>query len=195
MSNRLRGNLLAAADCDLPLEFCVNGAPTNTPINLERLLEDFGASVRSNVSGFANITHDRAELLQNEEVINIGRLQGGPKGCRRMLEQVAVNVDGQVYLCCQDYRQEHILGDLVTQELEEILSSPTATEYRRRVFGEVSSQPNSICNKCVERWTLPKDQWLPISGWLVAENHVTAARRKKTDTRRSLFGMLAGLRT
>ena len=61
---------------------------------------------------------------------------------------VHIGVEGEVFLCCQDYFKKDRLGDLTRQSLVEILKSPAATKYLEYVYGGRESPADFICNRC-----------------------------------------------
>ncbi|MBS3125284.1 SPASM domain-containing protein [Candidatus Woesearchaeota archaeon] len=70
-------------------------------------------------------------------------------GCeqRRPLDRMHVGLDGRVILCCQDWRQTHILGDLNTQSIEEVWHSEKYQNVRRRIYIDGTNAPD-LCKKC-----------------------------------------------
>ncbi|SFM45666.1 radical SAM/SPASM domain-containing protein [Thermodesulforhabdus norvegica] len=66
--------------------------------------------------------------------------------CVRPMEQAYVNVRGELLLCCNDWEQTTILGDLKTQSLEEAWNGDRYREIRRRLLdGRVQGL---LCEKC-----------------------------------------------
>ncbi|MBO4854490.1 MAG: SPASM domain-containing protein [Oscillospiraceae bacterium] len=66
--------------------------------------------------------------------------------CHALREQLAVLWDGTVVPCCLDAEGRMALGNLFTQDLDEILSSPRA-EAMRRGFG--ARRPGEeLCRRC-----------------------------------------------
>lgn len=61
--------------------------------------------------------------------------------------------DGHAVLCCEDWNEEHIVGDLNTQTIAEIWHGPALTEVRRK---HVASQGGdlALCAKC-NNWQQP----------------------------------------
>jgi radical SAM protein with 4Fe4S-binding SPASM domain len=69
------------------------------------------------------------------------------KPCGRALNEIMVLSDGRVSACCFDGFGEKILGDLKTQTLREMYSSPTALEFRL-AHAEGRRQEIPICANC-----------------------------------------------
>ena len=71
-------------------------------------------------------------------------LQGA---CGRALEQIMVLWDGRVSLCCFDAHGKEILGDLNSQSIREVFSSPRATFIREAHF-EGRRNEVELCAQC-----------------------------------------------
>ncbi len=67
--------------------------------------------------------------------------------CSRLMRQAFVLHDGRVTLCCTDYHQTTIIGDLKTHSLFEVWNSPRALKLRRDfIGGDLSDNP--LCRDC-----------------------------------------------
>lgn len=72
--------------------------------------------------------------------------ESGTEYCLGLREQLAVLVDGTVVPCCLDHEGDIALGNLLTQELDEILASP-----RAKALYEGFSRRESVeelCRRC-----------------------------------------------
>ena len=149
MPPALLDDVARAAEAGLPVHVCVNGDGRRTPAEAAELRAYFGAR-EVPVVVYANLTHDRAGLLEGPLVRAPGRFTGTPAGCRRVYEHLSVNVEGKVFLCCQDYRQEHVLGDLLLDTVEAVLAGERAVRFRRQIFGDLPADRDLICRSCIE---------------------------------------------
>lgn len=74
------------------------------------------------------------------------------RGCdnlgSRPIEHVHINPRGECLLCCQDYSEKYIIGDLRKQSLKKILVSERAASLRRQAYGLEESPETFICRKC-----------------------------------------------
>lgn len=74
------------------------------------------------------------------------------RGCdnlgSRPVEHVHINPRGECLLCCQDYSEEYIIGDLRKQSLKQVLASDRAATLRRQAYGLEDSPAEFICRKC-----------------------------------------------
>jgi molybdenum cofactor biosynthesis enzyme MoaA len=66
--------------------------------------------------------------------------------CRRLREQLYVLQDGRVLMCCADWEQRTVLGDLTTTPLRDIWHGEHYTELRRRfAAGDLKG---TLCDGC-----------------------------------------------
>ena len=74
-------------------------------------------------------------------------------GCKYNREKEWIHVlhDGKVTLCCMDWYQEHVLGDLTKDSIHDVWNSETYRSVRARIAD--SADKEFICNKC--EWGKP----------------------------------------
>jgi radical SAM protein with 4Fe4S-binding SPASM domain len=60
----------------------------------------------------------------------------------------SVNYKGKVFLCCQDYYQKNIIGDLTKDSVQYILNTVEATHLRDQIYGKTPADKDLICRKC-----------------------------------------------
>lgn len=74
------------------------------------------------------------------------------KGCEqtgsRPLQHLHINAYGQCVLCCQDYHDEYVVGDLNEQSIDEVLSGPKMAQFRRWAYGIEEAPDDFICRHC-----------------------------------------------
>jgi len=72
------------------------------------------------------------------------------KGCsyKKITKTIDISYDGKIFLCCQDYKKEIILGDLTQNSLYEILNSELTNNYKNQIYGNISATDDLICRKC-----------------------------------------------
>jgi MoaA/NifB/PqqE/SkfB family radical SAM enzyme len=67
--------------------------------------------------------------------------------CHRLFEQIYVNVKGQLLICCNDWEQTTILGDLTKQSIYEAWHSEPYMEVRRKFLrGQIKGM---LCEHCL----------------------------------------------
>jgi len=148
MHPKLLQHVQAAAAAGIRVYVCVNGPKEQSHRNKKLLDQLFQNGSHCGV--YAHFSHNRAGWVQNSSVFQPLHWDGPLFGCQRMFEHLHINHQGQVFLCCQDYDQKYILGDLMQQSVHEILAGDIATHLRQQIFGNIVADPNFICRFCVE---------------------------------------------
>lgn len=77
------------------------------------------------------------------------RLCGCEQTGSRPLQWVHITPYGKAVLCCQDYAERHVVGDLNQQSLDEILAGPEMARLRRWVYGLEDAPRDFLCRGCV----------------------------------------------
>ena len=80
---------------------------------------------------------------------SVARLCGCEQTGSRPVEWAHITPHGKCVLCCQDYHEQHVIGDLNEQSLDEILSGPEMARLRRWVYGIDEAPADFICRGCV----------------------------------------------
>lgn len=99
--------------------------------------------------------HDRAGSLNKEQVkeqpINFITRHEKPVVCGKApkYDQIVLQPNGDVVLCCMDYDQKHILGNLLTNSYDELF---TGAEMQRILAENAKScySNNSLCKSCTD---------------------------------------------
>lgn len=69
-------------------------------------------------------------------------------GCHYPLWQLNIGVDGDCYICCQDYFQNEIFGNIRDREIDGLLNCDKAIALRKNVFGGAIAPRGFICRSC-----------------------------------------------
>ncbi len=77
------------------------------------------------------------------------RLRGCEQTGSRPVQWVHINPLGQCVLCCQDYHDRYVVGDLHEESLDAILSGPRLSLLRRWVYGADGAPDDFICRSCI----------------------------------------------
>ena len=105
-----------------------------------------------------HISFDRAGLLTNsynqQVQIDSARLYG----CRSIMEILTVNVDGDAFLCCNDFKQAYRLGNVTKQSISDLLAGKAASRLRKKIWGGEDTKKDFICKKCFLMQLSEKDQ-------------------------------------
>lgn len=97
------------------------------------------------------------EVMDRAGNVPIGLHPGKPLaglcGCEqtgsRPLQWVHVTPHGKCVLCCQDYFDRYVIGDLHEQPLKEILAGPEMALLRRWVYGIEEAPADFLCRNCI----------------------------------------------
>lgn len=73
----------------------------------------------------------------------------------RVVQWVHITPHADCVLCCQDYFDQYKIGNLEEQTLDEILSGPRMSLYRRWVYGVDEAPADFICRGCIYALTKP----------------------------------------
>jgi radical SAM protein with 4Fe4S-binding SPASM domain len=129
------------------IRISVNAYTHNRPDRIRRISEYF--SKFGNVSVQAQDTNSRAGTLNNRLVRIATKSSAGRfAGCERIVAHLHIAWDGRVYLCCNDYDQKTILGDINRSEIREIMQSGEAVNIRAEIYGLARMSPARLCLKC-----------------------------------------------
>lgn len=112
-------------------------------------LSEMFAGSRFEVKSFEVM--DRAGYLQiGNKVAEDGRsLCGCDNMGPRPLQHLHVTPHGKCVLCCEDYDEDYVVGDLTEQSVEEVLTGPAMALMRRWTYGIEEAPDDFICNRCV----------------------------------------------
>jgi hypothetical protein len=97
------------------------------------------------------------EVMNRAGNVSIGHrpstLLKGLCGCEqtgsRPVQWVHITPHGKAVLCCQDYFDRYVVGDLHEESLRDILSGPQMSLMRRWVYGMEEAPADFICRSCV----------------------------------------------
>jgi hypothetical protein len=106
------------------------------------------ADSRFNVKHF--VVNDRAGYLDIGLRVDDRRRQ--LRGCDHMgsrpLQHLHINPRGLCILCCQDYSESVVVGDLTQASVAEVLAGPELARLRRQVYGLEAAPAGFICHSC-----------------------------------------------
>jgi MoaA/NifB/PqqE/SkfB family radical SAM enzyme len=125
----------------LPVRLSVNGSPAEQAESFPALKARFGTRVIEDASS------DRAGLLGGVYARNIS-ITGLLRGCDLVDAWIHIAVNGNLFICCEDYYQNEVYGNVRDGSFEEILEKPNAVRLRRRVFGLEKAPDDFICRRC-----------------------------------------------
>lgn len=67
----------------------------------------------------------------------------------RPLQHLHVTPQGRVVLCCEDYSEQFVVGDLTQESILEVLTGERLAAFRRQAYGLEPSAPSFLCHNCI----------------------------------------------
>ena len=67
----------------------------------------------------------------------------------RPLQHLHINPQGKAILCCEDYDENYVVGDLTAQSVDEVLTGETMQRLRRWIYGIEEAPEDFMCRDCV----------------------------------------------
>jgi hypothetical protein len=135
--------------CPLPngIHIWVNGVNESQPARAQSIKEHF--STFGKVKVHMEFSNSRAGAIENDLVQISSRaadqLYGG---CERLAHYLHISWEGKVFLCCQDYDQTVVLGDLTQESIASIMTSPLARQLRAELYGLAPMPAGRLCLNC-----------------------------------------------
>ena len=138
---------------DLPLSphmiIAVLGHEDDDHAREHQRIAAYFASSRLEVKKFTIM--DRAQWLN----LGLGlvephrHLRGCSQTGSRPIEHLHINPQGQCLLCCQDYNERYVVGDLNQQTVAEVLAGDELARQRRLIYGYETAPDNHLCRRCI----------------------------------------------
>ncbi|MEO8274990.1 MAG: radical SAM/SPASM domain-containing protein [Thermoanaerobaculia bacterium] len=93
---------------------------------------------------------DRAGYLQigMKPAAPIGKLCGCDNVGSRPFQHLHITPHAECILCCEDYDEKHVVGDLNHESVAEVLTGPKLSLMRRWVYGVEEAPADFICRGC-----------------------------------------------
>lgn len=144
-----------------PITIVVNGTPDEVRTNLPGLREEFATD--DGIEVVDSRMCDRAGLVGGGYEQDV-YVKGPLRGCAWPVNHAYFSVDGDMFLCCNDYHQSEKFGNICSNTLEEIMTSDRAVQARRKVFGVQDAEDNFICRNCHDQLpTYAYQEFRPIA--------------------------------
>lgn len=106
---------------------------TGLPVTCEMYkIMDRAGNLKANVSG----------------AVNREMLWGCDQTGSRPLEHLHILPDGRCVLCCEDYYEKHVVGDLRKQSIHEVMSGDRLANYRKVIYGFGTPKHDFMCRHC-----------------------------------------------
>jgi hypothetical protein len=93
---------------------------------------------------------DRAGYLQIglKPAVPNQRLCGCENVGSRPLQHIHITPRGQCVLCCEDYDEKYVVGDLTRESVQQVLTGPAMAQMRRWAYGVEEAPRDFICRGC-----------------------------------------------
>lgn len=96
------------------------------------------------------------EVMDRTGHIQIGLRPAVPNqrlcGCdnvgSRPLQHIHITPRGQCVLCCEDYDEKYVVGDLTRESVQDVLTGPKLALMRRWIYGLEEAPKDFICRGC-----------------------------------------------
>ncbi|MFI0220344.1 SPASM domain-containing protein [Streptomyces lydicus] len=155
-----KGQLLDRQIAALNVANCVRVfADKKSGKNAER--EELWKSLGVEVS--PSLTCDRAGDVGGAYAQGV-RIEGRLTGCGWPVQHANISVAGDLFLCCNDYYQREVFGNIRDGSIDELMTSHAAVSLRQRVFGVAEAPEDFLC-RCCHNQTLdfPGRDFRPIA--------------------------------
>lgn len=113
---------------------------------------------KDEVDEIINLYSDRVDLLEvwrPHNWVDVLDYRTGPiikDSCGRPINSpLQIQVDGTINMCCFDYNGVLLLGDFMTQTLDEIFESEVYLDLRKQHILGTLAESNYICKNCDQR--------------------------------------------
>jgi pyruvate-formate lyase-activating enzyme len=160
--DRLRSTVEAALRAGLPVRFSIQGSAERRAETMRRLHEWLGPRFDDGMVGDWPTT-DRAGALSNDYCHHLS-VRGPLTGCADVLNWLYVAVNGNCFICCEDYHQKVVFANVRDGEFADVLRSERAQQIRRWVYGAEAAPADFLCRAChvmAGRGTRPGG-WTPL---------------------------------
>ena len=114
------------------------------------------------VGGFSSRLGARWGVVRDPEVAAIGKPDApppgpepahGPSACVLPFRDLNIWSDGKAVVCCEDWNEELVVGDLNTQSLQEVWNSSALNDVRRKHLAGLGHEVD-LCSRC-NNWSAP----------------------------------------
>jgi hypothetical protein len=103
------------------------------------------------------------EVMDRSGYLQIGLKPAAPNqnlcGCdnvgSRPLQHLHITPRGQCVLCCEDYDEKYVVGDLTQESVADVLAGPKLALMRRWAYGLEEAPRDFICRNCTFALTRP----------------------------------------
>lgn len=114
-----------------------------------RAVSDRYAGTRFDVQKHLTVDRNAWHLeVGRKAVKRVGRLAGCELIGSRPIQHLHITATGSCILCCQDYDENYVVGNLHRQTVREVLEGDEMARMRRWAYGVEESPDDFICRSC-----------------------------------------------
>jgi len=147
----------------LPVKIAVNGKGGKSYEKVKKMKEKY---TPLGIEVYHTNTCDRVGILNDTPYGQKVYVDSRLSGCSWPLNHPYFAVNGDLFLCCNDYYQTERFGNIKDGSLHEIMTSDMAIDIRRKVFGIVDAPKDFVCRKCHDQTKSFKDrQFRPLASF------------------------------
>lgn len=140
-------NIDYAIETGIQLDFSIQKTDADYKNNLKVMNQVYADRIGKTITAWTTV--DRCGILQNEYSQGI-HISGLLSGCKNILKWLMVNVDGNCFICSNDYYNSYKYGNILENRLQDIVASPAYSNLIKCIFGSDDPGENFICRKCYE---------------------------------------------
>ena len=138
---------LQQATISLPIKIAVNNPNQSIVRSIAKLfpkamVQQWDTDDRA---GMLNIPHYTTSQRHSKKFLN---------GCPLAARFINVSVDGDIFLCAQDFNKTNVFGNIFKKSLKTIIEGQIVQNYKKMIFGIESPPQEFICRYC--KWTTNK---------------------------------------
>jgi radical SAM protein with 4Fe4S-binding SPASM domain len=131
----------------LNIEFSIQKAGTDYHENITKMNEKYSNRIGKKIEAWETV--DRAGTLKNKYFLGINN-KGKLNGCGKFLEWLCVDVDGNCFICYNDFYDKYQYGNLIEQSIAEVVKGERYNELLQDIFGGEDADSAFICRRCKE---------------------------------------------
>ena len=140
---RTLNSIRLAIDCGFEVIISVQGKHLYKDSEVEKMKILFD---KAKIEPFISI--DRAGILKNEYHQNINIKNKLLTGCITFSNTIHITVNGDLYICCNDYFRNYIYANIKNNNFKDVFNSDSYIELRKKIFGGLAVEEEFICKHC-----------------------------------------------
>lgn len=145
--DKVVNNIDYAVAKGLNIDFSIQKTDENYRKNLEKMNEIYSEKINKKIVAWDTV--DRAGLLKNKYNQNVN-LNGKLFGCKKVLEWLYVDVNGNCFICFNDFYVNNVFGNILESEIQDIVDGEKYATLMKKLFGNEEASEDFLCRSCYE---------------------------------------------